>query len=571
MRKSEWRTMRVVGCLFALAIGFAPGCGRPEPVDLLITGGTIHTMNPERPQAEAVGILGNRIVFVGDRDESSRFQGPRTLVLDIGGLTMMPGLVDAHAHLMNLGRYLTELRLIGTSSADDVRQMVLSGQAQAKPGEWILGRGWDQNDWEIQEFPTWADLEGTEANPVFLKRVGGHAAWLNATALEVLGIAADTPDPFGGRIHRDEEGNPTGVLIDRAKDDAFEGIPEPAADKKTSLIRLAIEECRRFGLTGVHDAQTRRDELEIYRRLDRATDLGLRIYAMLDTDDSTFVMSELSRGASVAEGSHLTVRAIKVYADGALGSRGAALLAPYADEPTNRGLMKNAPEDIRRWTQLAVQNGFQMCAHAIGDAGNRTIIDIYEEQMQSSPATEHRFRIEHAQVVSGRDITRMAKLGIVASMQPTHATSDMYWAEDRIGPARIEGAYAWRKLMDAGVVVACGSDFPVEAVNPLWGIYSAITRQDHSGWPPDGWYPDERMTIEEAVRGFTMNAAYAEFSEDEKGTIEKGKLADFTVLDRDIFVAPARALLETRAIYTIVDGQVVYAARDSIAWETGSR
>jgi predicted amidohydrolase YtcJ len=329
-------------------------------------------------------------------------------------------------------------------------------------------------------------------------------------------------------------------------------------------MRLAIKECQRFGLTGVHDAGTDREELQIYRALDKADDLRFRIYVMMDSDDSTLVKSQFAAGPSVGESPFITVRAVKVYVDGALGSRGAALLVPYDDEPTHSGLITTEPAAIRRWTRLALQNGFQMCAHAIGDAANRMIIDIYESETQSFQSEDNRLRIEHAQVLAPRDIERLAKFGIIAAMQPTHATSDMYWAEDRVGSARIRGAYAWRKLMEAGAVIACGSDFPVEGVNPLWGIYAAVTRQDHNGWPAGGWYPEERMTVEEAVRGFTANAAFAEFGEAEKGTIAAGKLADFTIIDRDIFAVQPREILGARVAYTIVAGEIVYAAGDSV-------
>jgi predicted amidohydrolase YtcJ len=548
------------GLVFAL---IALGCGGTEPADLLITGGTIYTLDPGQPKVEAVAVSGDVIVFAGDLARAARFKGPRTLVLDIAGHTALPGLVDAHAHLMGLGDYLSELQLAGTASADTIRQMVIAWKNDLGAGAWILGRGWDQNNWETQEFPTVGDLAGTESHPVFLRRVDGHAAWLNTTALEILGITRDTPDPPGGLIVRDADGNPTGVLADNAKDDAWDLVPEPSLEEKTRRLKSAIRECQSFGLTGVHDAGTEEDELEILRQLRDDGALGLRVYSMLETEDSTFVARQFERGA-VVKNPYLVVRAIKVYADGALGSRGAALIEPYSDDLGNRGLMVNTPDVLHRWARLAAEYGWQMCVHAIGDAGNRAVLDAYEEALGSAGSGDRRFRIEHAQVVAPGDIERIAKLGIIAAMQPTHATSDMYWAEKRLGATRIQGAYAWRKVMDVGAVIACGSDFPVEAVNPLWGIYAATTRQDHQGWPTNGWYPEERMTVEEAVRGFTTNAAFAGFTENKNGTIERGKLADFTIIDRDVFVVPPAEILETRAVYTIVGGEIVFAARDSI-------
>jgi hypothetical protein len=560
----------LTGIGFALFMALAPGCARREKADLLLTGGVIHTMNENRPTVEAVAVVGDRIVFAGDRARALKFRGPRTLVLDLGTQTALPGLVDAHAHLMNLGAYLSELQLTGTTSAGQVRDMVIERAKVTASGEWIDGRGWDQNDWEAKTFPTWKELAGTEKNPVFLRRVDGHAAWLNQTALDILGIAAETPDPPGGRFLRDSLGRPTGVLLDRAKDEAAARIPEPSATEKARRVKIAIEECQRFGLTGVHNMDVGRDELEILRALAGSSELMLRVYAALDTEDSTLVLRELERGPQVDDGLHLVVRAIKAYADGALGSRGAALLSAYSDEPGQSGLVRTSPEDMRRWARLSLRQGFQMCAHAIGDAGNRAVIDAYEKEIVAVGAKGHRFRIEHVQVLDLSDIDRMARLGLIASMQPTHATSDMYWAEDRIGGQRLEGAYAWRKLADAGVAIACGSDFPVEGVNPLWGIYAAVTRQDHSGWPAGGWLPHERMTMEEAVRGFTLGAAFAEFAEKEKGSIEAGKLADFTIVDRDIFAVPPEEILETRVVYTIIGGQIVYAAHDSVVTHEAS-
>lgn len=557
--------MTRLGRVFVVLAIALTGCAKQDTADLLIVGGTIYTMDPDRPTVEAVAVRREQIMFAGPRARALRYQGPRTLVLDISGQTMIPGLVDSHAHLMSLGQALSELDLVGTASADTVRQLVVETNGQTARGAWVHGRGWDQNDWEVKAFPTWRDLGGSESNPVFLRRIDGHAAWLNRTALDSLGITAETPDPFGGRIVRDDQGEPTGILIDRAMDQAYERLPRPSIEEKTRRMRLAVDECLRFGLTGVHDAQTTRDALAVLRQLDRHRQLGIRVYAMLDSSDSTFVETAVRAGVSDGGQSRVTVRAIKVYADGALGSRGAALLAPYRDDPANVGLMRNSVETIEYWTRLALENGFQICIHAIGDAANRAVIDIYERQIRASRVKDPRCRIEHAQVLAIDDIDRLAPLGIIASMQPTHATSDMYWAEERLGPERIRGAYAWRKLIDSGVTIVCGSDFPVEAVNPLLGIYAAVTRQDVRGWPEGGWYPEERMTIDEAVRGFTANAAFAAFAEDWQGTIEIGKGADFTIVDRDIFqVAPAQ-ILDTEVVYTIVGGMIRYAAKENLA------
>jgi predicted amidohydrolase YtcJ len=549
----------VIAAFAASASLLAMGCGRPAPADMLITGGTIYTMKAEHFYAQAVAVSDGRVVFVGDEDRAMRYRGPETRVLDLEGATLLPGLVDAHAHLLNLGSYIAELQLTGTKSVAQIRSMVEKRRLETPEGEWIIGRGWDQNDWEVQEFPTWRDLDGTESNPIYLKRVDGHAVWINSTALRLCGITRATPNPPGGEILRDADGRPTGVLVDKAVDIAFKKIPPPSRAEKKRRMRLAIAECQRFGLTGVHDAGVTREELEILDELEAAGELGFRVYAMLDADeDSLFAYEEVQKGPRMDEDAYVRVGAVKHYADGALGSRGALLLEPYSDRPGHRGYVRNSRQSLQWWTGHAMDNGFQMCVHAIGDGANHMMIDIYEEEIRRRHARDHRLRIEHAQVLSPDDIQRMGKLGIIAAMQPTHCTSDMYWAERRIGPERIKGAYAWRSLIDAGVVIACGSDFPVEAVSPLWGIYAAVTRQDREGWPRGGWYPQERMSREEAVAGFTTNAAFAEFTEHEKGTIEKSNIADFTVLDRDVFEVPAEELLVTQVMGTIVGGRVVF-------------
>jgi predicted amidohydrolase YtcJ len=545
-----------------VAIG---GCTRATTADLILTDAVVRTMDANRTVAEAVAVRDGRIVFVGTASDAKRYRGDETRVFALGGKLVLPGFVDAHAHLLGLGNSLAQLKLVGTSSPGEIRQMVVEAQKQVAAGEWIQGRGWDQNDWQETVYPTWRDLDGTEANPVYLRRVDGHAAWANRKALEMCGIDEATADPFGGKVMRDADGRPTGILIDEAMELVRPKIPESSIEEKTRRIRAAVRECNRHGLTGMHDAGTEEDDLGILRDLRRRNELTLRVYCMLSTaEDSTFTR-DLMRSEGVDGDSFVTVRSIKLYADGALGSRGAALLEPYTDDPGNKGLLQRSRPELTKWTRDAVQNGFQVCTHAIGDAGNRLTIDVYEEVLNEMPRPDHRLRIEHAQVMALDDIARMAKFGIVASMQPTHATSDMYWAEDRVGAERIKGAYAWRKFIEAGCIVANGSDFPVEGVNPLWGVYAAVTRQDDEGWPNGGWYSEERMTVDEAVAGFTTNAAYAEFAESRKGSIEVGKLADLVVLDGDIFAIPASEILATGVVYTIVDGRVVFSAVDDRA------
>jgi predicted amidohydrolase YtcJ len=529
-----------------------------QMADLVMTGGNVYTMNESQPRAEAIAIAGGRIVFVGSDAEAAGFVSPDTRIIDLNGKTVFPGFVDAHAHLDGLGKLLVQVNLNGTPSAGAVRQLVLDWQDSTPPGDWIQGRGWDQNDWERKEFPTWADLAGTDGNPVYLRRIDGHAAWVNKTALDRCRITKDTPDPFGGRIIRGRDGEPTGVFIDEAIDLVSDNIPAPSFEDRVLRVKLAIEECQRNGLTGMHDAGIDREGYDVLKYLAARGELNFRVYAMLDADDSTFAVEQIRRGPMLDD-DYLKIRALKLYADGALGSRGALLIEPYTDDPSNSGLLQHPREILLGWTVLALQNGIQVCTHAIGDGANRIMLDVYEEALGRVDAVDPRLRIEHAQVIHPDDIARFHRLGVIPAMQPTHATSDMYWAEERLGPDRVKGAYAWRTLIDTGCVIPCGSDFPVEGVNPLWGIYAGVTRQDQKGWPQGGWHPGERMSVAEAVRGFTIHAASSGFAEDFNGTLEPGKFADVTVVDKDIMTIAPVDILKTRVALTVVGGRVVYS------------
>lgn len=548
--------------LLAMVTSTHPGSLAAEPAspaDLILTGGTVYTMNPEQPQAEAVAVKQDRIVYVGSAPGAAAFRGTGTRLLDLHGQSVLPGLIDAHAHLLSLGRSLSELDLTGTTSPQQICQMVQEKQKQAKPGAWISGRGWDQNDWEAKEFPTWEALAGTETNPVYLRRVDGHAVWVNRKALEICGISRETPDPAGGRIIRDAEGLPTGVLVDNAADLVRQQMPQPTLADRLSWAKAAMQECHRVGLVGIHDAGVDSATLTVYRELEKKAELTLRIYAMIEASDSALLEEWMQRSPDPGDG-RLMIRAVKLYADGALGSRGAALLDPYTDDPTNSGLLVNTPEYLYQTSLRAVQAGFQVCTHAIGDRANRVVLDTYEKVLQAIPAGDYRLRLEHAQVIAPEDFPRLVPGSIIASMQPTHATSDMPWAQERLGPVRVRGAYAWRSVLNQGCHLALGSDFPVELPNPVYGIYAAVTRQDQSGQPPGGWYPEQRLTLTEAVRGFTLEAAYAQFAETQRGSIEVGKLADFTVLDRDLFQLSSEEIFKAKVTYTIIGGKVVYQA-----------
>jgi hypothetical protein len=452
------------------------------------------------------------------------------------------------------------LQLRGTASFDEVVDLVRRRAADARPGEWILGRGWDQNDWPEKVWPTHHRLTAAAPdNPVFLTRVDGHAALVNEIALRAGGVTADMPDPEGGRIIRDSAGGPAGVLIDRAQALVASRIPPVTRDELKVHLLAADRETRRLGLTMVHDAGVDPQILEAYRELIDSGALETRLYVMLRgaLDE---LRPHFGKGPAVDGNHRLTVRAIKITADGALGSRGAALLEPYADEPDTTGLLVTPVDELYGQTLAASKAGFQTCVHAIGDRANRLTLDVFARVQKEVPAAGGlRMRVEHAQILDEADIPRFAGLGVIASMQATHATSDMPWVPARIGAERTaEGAYVWRKLMASGARLANGSDFPVEEPNPLLGIYAAVTRQDPSGHPKDGWAGDQRLTREEALRSFTIDAAYAAHAEQDLGSLTPGKLADLVMLSKDIMAGPPKEILTARVTMTMIGGRIVY-------------
>ena len=527
--------------------------------ELVLRNGTIHTLDPAHPRVTALASVDGHIAYVGDDEGALQFVGPTTRIVDLEGAAVLPGMIDAHAHFLGLGKSLESLDLVGTGSVAEVASKVTDACEGAPPGAWIYGRGWDQNDWAKQRFPTAEDLPECGERTVYLARVDGHAYWVNRRALAVAGITADTPDPDGGAILRGADGRATGILLDRATDLVRERVPEPSPQTLRDRALRAQERCLALGLTGVVDAGIDRAGLNSYHALAHEGQLKIRVHAMLDVDDPGLLDEYLGKPPLVGlYDDHLTVRTVKLYADGALGSRGAALLEPYADDPGNSGLLVTAPEDLEDVTRRALASGWQVGTHAIGDRAVRTVLDAYERVLAELPGGEYRLRVEHAQVVHPDDIPRFVQLRVIPAMQPTHATSDMPWAEQRLGPERLTGAYAWRSFREAGARIPLGSDFPVESANPLWGIHAAVTRQDRAGQPAGGWLPGQRMTMDEAVRGFTVDAAYGSFEEGIKGSLERGKLADLVVLSKDPFALPAAELLTTEVLMTVVGGEVVY-------------
>ena len=537
----------------------------PTYADLVLVNGNLVTMDTANPRAQAIAIKGDKILQVGSNEEIKKLIGGETESIDLGSKTVIPGLIDAHLHFMGLGSARMQLNFVGTASKEEIIDQVAKRVAELQKEEWVTGRGWDQNDWPVKKFPTYKDLDPVSPNnPITLRRVDGHASWVNSLALKMAGIDEKTPDPPGGKIIRDPStGKPIGVLIDRAQGLVSSLLPPPTRERQKEMALLAAKECLSLGLTGIHDAGAGKETIDLYRELIDTGGLNFRIYAMI-RGPSDFADAYMDEGPEVGYGDNrLTIRSIKISADGALGSRGAALLEPYSDDPGNRGLITFDEERAYKTMVKALRSGFQVCIHAIGDRANRLVLDLYERAFKEVPeAQDHRFRIEHAQILHPDDLPRFAPLGIIASMQPTHATSDMYWAGDRLGTERLAGAYAWKSLLNTGVVIAGGSDAPVEDANPLWGIYAAITRQDHKGWPEGGWYPEQRVSREEALKMFTINAAYTAFEEETKGTLTSGKLADMVVLSDDIMTIPPARILQAKALMTILGGKVVYKTED---------
>ena len=530
----------------------------PTPADLLIVNARVYTVDASKPEAQAIAVRGDRLVVVGPDAEALALRGPTTQVIDAGGRAVIPGLHDAHGHVLGLGQSLQEVDLRGTTSAQAVIEAVRARAQQAPKGQWVRGRGWDQNDWSDTAWPTALQLDdATPDHPVYLSRVDGHAAWVNSAALRAAGVTARMADPAGGRIIRAAGGEPAGVLVDTAMGLVSRHIPPADATTRRAQLRLADDVAAQLGLTMVHDAGVEWDDVAVYRAAADDGSLKTRLYVMLRGPRA----SETLPAPLIGYASHLlTVRAVKLVADGALGSRGAALHEPYSDDPGTRGLLVTAPADLHAQALAAVRAGYQPCIHAIGDRANTAVLDLFEQLQREVPGSRAlRMRDEHAQILRASDIGRVAALGVVASVQATHATSDMPWVAQRIGDVRTrQGAYMWQALRRSGAHIANGSDFPVEEPNPMYGVYAAITRQDAQGQPPGGWMPDQRLSRAEALHSFTAGAAYAAHLEQELGMLRPGMLADLLVLSDDIMqVTPAR-IRDTRPLVTVRGGRITF-------------
>ena len=550
------------GIRFVMAVVLAT-CMPPAIAEVtVLTAATIRTMDPARPVAGAMAFDDAGAFLAVGEAGALHARWPDATRLDLGSATVIPGLIDAHGHVAGLGLSRMRVELEGTRDKAEVLARLRAFSDSLQPGDWLLGRGWDQNDWPEQVFPTAADLDAAFPDrPVWLERIDGHAGWANSAALRATGQDLDAGGtrgdwhPAGGRIVRDAQGRATGVLVDGAMALVDGVLPAMDVASAERALSSGMQEAVRHGLTGVHDAGVSLLQMQAYRNLADRGEMPLRIHAMADGDSEA--LAWLCReGAYRHAGGRLQMRAVKLYVDGALGSRGAALLEDYSDDPGNRGLVLMSPDQLGEAVAKARDCGIQVATHAIGDRGNRLVLDAYEAALAGHPGL--RWRIEHAQVLAPEDLPRLAGLGVIASMQPTHATSDMPWARERLGPDRIHGAYAWRSLRDSGARLALGSDFPVESVDPRLGLYAAATRTDAAGEPIGGWLPGEVLTPFEALRGFTRDAAWAGFAEAETGTLAEGLRADFVVVAEDPLAIPATGLDDLTVLSTWVDGRAAY-------------
>ena len=543
-------------------------CGpAEEPADLVLMNGRIVTMDESYPEATGLAARNGKLVAVGTEREIDRYIGPGTEVIDLGGALAVPGLIEGHAHFLSLGRAKLRLDLNGVTGFEEIVEMVEQAAANAEPGQWILGRGWHQEKWASSPEPNVSGLPYHDAlsavspeNPVYLGHASGHASMVNALALEIAGIDRRTPDPPGGEIVRDQRGRAIGILRETAGGLVGKLIEDTWDEAMIRRVaELAGQESLAHGITSFQDAGVSFFEVDVLAALAEAGTLPIRLWIMLGEDNESLAEGLPGYEMYRQGDGHLTVGGIKVFADGALGAHGAWLLEPYSDLPDSIGLNIMTPEYLRESARIAAEFKLQLCTHAIGDRANRVMLDLYEETISSrSDGRDLRWRMEHAQHIDPEDLPRFAELGVIAAMQPVHCTSDGPWVPVRLGDDRSrEGAYMWRDLLDSGVVIASGTDAPVERVDPLASYYAAVTRRLADG---TDFYPAQNMTRKEALRSYTLDAAFAAFEEDIKGSLEPGKFADITVLSKDILEIPPEEILSTRVLYTIVGGEVRYRA-----------
>ena len=555
--------------LLLLTILFVVSCQTENPADLILLNGKVYTVNDANQVVEGVAVKDGKIFAVGTSEEISKFQGEATKIIDLEGKAAYPGFVEGHAHIMGVGQNILNIDLRETKSYQELVDAVAEKAKDTPEGEWIVGRGWHQDKWGegpedmIKGFPTHDLLsEAVPNNPVWLKHASGHAGLANAKAMEVAGIDGNTPDPDGGEIFRGLNGSPTGLFNETAQGNIVSVIPAESKSRREQVLKLAIEHCHEHGITSFHQAGSPTNDVNLYKEFKERGDLKVRLHVMLSGRDEPLLKEYFENGPVIDTTDQiLNIRAVKLYSDGALGSRGAWLLEEYSDAPGVFGHNVTPMEVIEDVTMRATEAGFQVCTHAIGDRGNREVLDIYEKALQTYPemAKDHRFRVEHAQHINGLDIPRFAELGVLPAMQAIHMSSDRPWAIFRLGRDRIvEGAYVWQKLLQSGIPIVNGTDAPVEPISPFASLYASVTRKTLAGTPAAGYEPEQKMSREEALRSYTIDAAYGAFQEDVVGSLEVGKYADIVVLSKDIMEVPENEILEAQAMMTIFQGEVVF-------------
>ena len=553
--------------LSLLLLSYVPAYQSTTAADIVLKNGNVYTANDRTPKAQAIAIKSDRIVYVGSNAGVQKFVGSSTRVVDLQGKTVLPGFADAHQHLSGVGFREMTLNLEDTTSLDALLAKLKARVDQAKPGEWVTGRGWIETHWSPAAFPTRWDLDKVSPNnPVILGRADGHGAVANSAAFKLAGIDKNTPDPFGGEISKDKQtGEPNGMLLDAAQGLVRRRVPPTSREDEERAVVLGVKRDIELGWTQVQDAGGSYGDVEIFKKLYASGAIKLRIYKAVYGPGAN-ANRLISEGPIIGDfQNRLTVRTIKVVSDGALGSRGAALLAPYSDAPDTSGFLTVKAEDLHPMLIEALRKGIQVETHAIGDKANRFILDEYEMALKAVPPAQRkvadpRWRVEHAQIVNPDDIPRFAKLGIIPSMQPSHAIGDLFFAPKRLGMERLKGAYAWESFIKSGVVVPGGSDAPVERGEPMIEFYAAVARKDQKGFSTEGWHPEEAVTRQPALKMFTVWPAYAAFEEKLRGSIEIGKLADLTILSADIMTIPELEILKTRCVMTVINGEIVFGA-----------
>ncbi|MCP5062560.1 MAG: amidohydrolase [Ignavibacteriae bacterium] len=558
--------------LISLTIISVSCSNQEHSADLVLTNGKIITVDNNNTITEAIAISADTILALGDKAEIDKYINSKTKIIDLKGSTVIPGFIDSHAHLISTGRSKLILNFADVNSWTEIVSMVAKAAKNVEPGEWIVGRGWHQEKWKslpkpnIEGYPHHSELSKVSPNnPVLLSHASGHALFVNKFAMKLSNISKNTIAPKGGEIIKDKAGNPIGVFTEEAErliwnkynEHNSKRSKQDIVEDKKKAIHLAVDECLENGITSFHDAGSSFEDVEVYRELVDNNNLGLRLYVML-LEDSESLKKSIKKYFTIGyANNHLTVRAIKVYMDGALGSRGAWLLKPYTDMPSQVGLNVTQLSEINSIAQVAIENDFQVCTHAIGDRGNLEIISVYEKTFSEVPNSDNlRWRVEHAQHLDTTDIPRFSKLGIIASMQGIHCTSDAPFVEKRLGADRAkDGAYVWRSLINNGATICSGTDSPIEGIDPIKNIYATVTRKLKDG---SSFYPDQKMNRLEALKSYTINGAYAAFEEEIKGSLEVGKLADIAVLSKDILTTPDEEILNTEILYTILGGKIVY-------------